>query len=188
MSPFADPHLFVSGNLALNFIGTAQERRTTFIERLTSAADLGEWTVAAGILDTAPDCAGALEPALRLREAAWRLMQVAVHGAPLADADADRRLLNRHAHGDLPELTLRADGSVTRGGAIDSALTAIARSAVELLGGPERERLKECGRDACTRLYLDTSRGGSRRWCDMAVCGNRAKGKAFRARNTDPEG
>ena len=36
MSSFADPHLFVSGNLALNFIGTAQERRTTFIERLTS--------------------------------------------------------------------------------------------------------------------------------------------------------
>ncbi|MFD7845230.1 CGNR zinc finger domain-containing protein [Nocardia sp. NPDC059764] len=186
MSSFADPHLFVSGNLALNFIGTAQERRTTFIERLTSAADLGEWTVAAGILDTAPDCADALEPALRLREAAWRLMQATLHGEPLADAD--RRLLNRHAHGDLPELTLRADGSVTRDGAIESALTAIARSAVELLGGPERERLKECGRDACTRLYLDTSRGGSRRWCDMAVCGNRAKGKAFRARNADPEG
>ncbi|MEU1210284.1 ABATE domain-containing protein [Nocardia sp. NPDC005825] len=186
MSSFADPHLFVSGNLALNFIGTVGERRTTFIERITSAADLGEWTVAAGILDTAPDCGDALEPARRLREAAWRLMQATLHGKPLADAD--RRLLNRHAHGDLPELTLRADGSVTRGGTIESALTAIARSAVELLGGPERERLKECGRDACTRLYLDTSRGGSRRWCDMAVCGNRAKGKAFRARNADAEG
>ncbi|MFE2956337.1 CGNR zinc finger domain-containing protein [Nocardia tengchongensis] len=183
MSTFADPHLFVSGNLALNFIGTAQERRTTYRELLTGTDELGEWVVAAGILDTAPDCADALEPALRLREAAWRLMQATLHGDPLADAD--RRLLNRHAHAAAPELTLRADGRVRRDGTIDSALTAVARSAIELLAGPDRALLKECGRDACTRLYLDTSRGGSRRWCDMAVCGNRAKGKAFRARNTD---
>ncbi|MGW4353522.1 CGNR zinc finger domain-containing protein [Nocardia sp. NPDC004582] len=185
MSSFADPHLFVSGNLALNFIGTAKERRTSFIELLTTATELGEWVVAAGILDTAPDCSDALEPALRLREAAWRLMLATLHGHP--PADADRRLLNRRAHDAAPELTLLPDGRVRRAGTIDTALTAIARSAIELLGGPDRERLKECGRDACTRLYLDTSRGGSRRWCDMTVCGNRAKGKAFRARNADTE-
>ncbi|MFE3191383.1 CGNR zinc finger domain-containing protein [Nocardia sp. NPDC059240] len=184
MSSFADPHLFVSGNLALNFIGTAHERRTTFIERLNTDADLGEWAVAAGILDTPPDCEGALDRALALREAAWRVMVATLDGEPLADTD--RRLLNRHARETPPELSLRPDGTVRRGGTIDSALAAIARSALELLGGPDRERLKECGRDACTRLYLDTSRGGSRRWCDMAVCGNRAKSKAFRARGTEP--
>ncbi|AYF76066.1 hypothetical protein D7D52_22000 [Nocardia yunnanensis] len=183
MSDFADPHLFVSGNLALNFIGTAQERRTTFIELLGGDAELGEWVVAAGILDTAPDPTGALERALRLREAAWRVMLAVLHGEPCADAD--RRLLNRHARDTAPELSLRPDGSVRRSGTIDSALAAIAVSAIELLGGPDRARLKECGRDACTRLYLDTSRGGSRRWCDMAVCGNRAKSKAFRARGAE---
>ncbi|GAB0104073.1 CGNR zinc finger domain-containing protein [Nocardia sp. JMUB6875] len=183
MTTFADPHLFVSGNLALNFIGTRQERRTTGIELLTGDAELGEWVVAAGILDTAPDCTGALAPALRLREAAWRIMLATLNGEPAADAD--RRLLNRHAHDAPPELTLRADGTVQRSGTVEAALAAVARSAIELLGGPDRERLKECGRDACTRLYLDTSRGGSRRWCDMAVCGNRAKSKAFRVRNTE---
>ncbi|MVU79989.1 hypothetical protein GPX89_22430 [Nocardia sp. ET3-3] len=184
MSTFTDPHLFVSGNLALNFIGTVGERRTNRIERLTTADELGEWVVAAEILDTAPDCADALDRATALREAAWRTMQTVLRGEPL-DA-ADRALLESHARDTLPELTLTADGAVRRGGTIDSALAAIARSAIELLGSPDRDRLKECGRDACTRLYLDTSRGGSRRWCDMAVCGNRAKSKAFRARNTEP--
>ncbi|WP_405487131.1 CGNR zinc finger domain-containing protein [Nocardia sp. NBC_00511] len=184
MSTF-DPHLFVSGDLALNFIGTVAERRTTFEDRLTGPGDLGAWFVAAGLLDTAPDAtADDLETAVRLREATWRLMLAALASDPFADAD--RRLVNRHAQQPLPELTLRADGSVRRGGTVDSALAAIARAAVELLGGPDRELLKECGRDACTRLYLDTSRGGSRRWCDMAVCGNRAKSKAFRARGTEP--
>ncbi|MGW5111624.1 CGNR zinc finger domain-containing protein [Nocardia sp. NPDC004123] len=186
MSTFADPHLFVSGNLALNFIGTAQERRTTFIDRLSTDDELAEWVTAAGILDTAPDCTGARTRAVNLREAAWRLMLATLDGEPAADAD--RRLVNRHAHDTAPELTLRADGSVHRSGTLDSALAAVARSAIELLGSPDRDRIKECGRDACTRLYIDTSRGGSRRWCDMAVCGNRAKSKAFRARNTEPAG
>lgn len=186
MSSFADPHLFVSGNLALNFIGTAQERRTTYRELLTTDDELAEWVTAAGILDTTPDATGALTRAVKLREAAWRLMLATLDGRPITDAD--RRLVNQHAHDSLPELTLRADGSVHRGGTLDSALAAIARSAIELLGGPDRERIKECGRDACTRLYIDTSRGGSRRWCDMAICGNRAKSKAFRARNTEPAG
>ncbi|MEC3914278.1 CGNR zinc finger domain-containing protein [Nocardia sp. CDC160] len=182
MSISGDPHLFVSGNLALNFIGTAQERRSTYIERLATEADLGEWAVAAGVLDTAPDCTGALDRAKALREAAWRIMQAELHGEGPAAADA--ALVNRHAADRVPDLTLRPDGTVTRTGTIDSALAAIARSALELLGGPDRERIKECGRSECSRLYLDTSRGGSRRWCDMAVCGNRAKIKAYRARNT----
>ncbi|RJO76891.1 CGNR zinc finger domain-containing protein [Nocardia panacis] len=35
------------------------------------------------------------------------------------------------------------------------------------------------------RRYLDTSRGNARRWCDMTICGNRAKSAAFRARHGD---
>ncbi|WP_245560246.1 CGNR zinc finger domain-containing protein [Nocardia asiatica] len=33
---------------------------------------------------------------------------------------------------------------------------------------------------------MDTSRGGSRRWCDVTLCGNRAKSAAFRARHGGP--
>ncbi|WP_067532861.1 CGNR zinc finger domain-containing protein [Nocardia crassostreae] len=175
---------FVSGNLTLDFIGTVKGRRSYAADLLETPADLGSWTIAAGLLDREPDCdAATLKQGVRLREAVYR-MALAAMGGP-AVADADRALVNSLAHGPLPEITLRADGGVRRIGDADSALAEIARSAVELFGGPDRDRIKECGRPECTRLYIDTSRGGSRRWCDMTVCGNRAKSAAFRARHTE---
>jgi predicted RNA-binding Zn ribbon-like protein len=42
--------------------------------------------------------------------------------------------------------------------------------------------LKECGRESCTRLYVDRSRGARRTWCGMDECGNRVKAAAYRAR------
>ncbi|WP_433712603.1 CGNR zinc finger domain-containing protein [Nocardia sp. CA-084685] len=175
---------FVSGNLALDFAGTVKARATTFDDLLTTAADLDEWLLAADLLDTTPHCdAATLDLAVRLREAAYRLASAAVHGEPFADVN--REIVNELASRDLPRLTLRSDATITRHGGPDAALAAIARSAIEMLGGPERGLIKECGRDECTRLYLDTSRGKSRRWCDMTICGNRAKSAAFRARHTD---
>jgi predicted RNA-binding Zn ribbon-like protein len=43
-------------------------------------------------------------------------------------------------------------------------------------------RVKACPGPDCGWVFRDRSRNGSRRWCDMAECGNRAKGAAFRAR------
>jgi predicted RNA-binding Zn ribbon-like protein len=43
-------------------------------------------------------------------------------------------------------------------------------------------RLKACHRDACQWVYWDASRNRSARWCTMSICGNRAKGAAFRTR------
>lgn len=39
-------------------------------------------------------------------------------------------------------------------------------------------RVRRCGRDGCVLVFLDTSKNGTRRWCDMAVCGNRVKAAA----------
>ncbi|WP_327094934.1 CGNR zinc finger domain-containing protein [Nocardia vinacea] len=175
---------FVSGNLALDFAGTVKARATTFDDFLTTPADLDEWLLAADLLDTTPHCdATTLDQAVRLREAGYRLALAAARDEPFADAD--RKIVNELAGGQLPRLTLRSDATITRHGDPDAALAAIARSAIEMLGGPERGLIKECGRDECTRLYLDTSRGKSRRWCDMTICGNRAKSAAFRARHVD---
>ncbi|WP_067695228.1 CGNR zinc finger domain-containing protein [Nocardia jejuensis] len=185
MSHFDDPHFFVSGNLALNFIGTLSGRRAEQRDMVRTPAALGDWIRASGLLDRAPECDDAtVGDAATLREAAYRLAQAAMAGE--AFPDADRRLVNTVARGGIPEATLRPDGTVHHTGSAAHALAAIARSAVELLGGAERERIKECGREGCTRLYIDTSRGGSRRWCDMTVCGNRAKSAAFRARHAEP--
>ena len=52
---------------------------------------------------------------------------------------------------------------------------ATARSALKLVCHPQPERLKICPN--CEWLFLDKSKNRSRNWCDMAVCGNRAKAR-----------
>jgi len=42
--------------------------------------------------------------------------------------------------------------------------------------------VRRCADPRCTRVFLDTSRNGTRRWCDMGTCGNRAKAARHRAR------
>jgi len=64
-------------------------------------------------------------------------------------------------------------------------LLAVARSAAELLTSPEAERLKLCDAHDCGWLFVDASRNRSRRWCEMAECGNRAKVRRFRERHGD---
>ena len=48
-----------------------------------------------------------------------------------------------------------------------------AMSAIRLLGSAQMRRVRAC--PVCDWLFLDKSRNGSRRWCDMAICGNRTK-------------
>jgi predicted RNA-binding Zn ribbon-like protein len=45
----------------------------------------------------------------------------------------------------------------------------------------DRSRVRRCGRQGCVLLFFDTSKNGTRRWCDMAVCGNRVKAAAHYA-------
>ncbi|HXB57377.1 MAG TPA: CGNR zinc finger domain-containing protein, partial [Vicinamibacteria bacterium] len=59
----------------------------------------------------------------------------------------------------------------------DRVLWPVIQSAGELLTSPARERLRECAAPNCAWLFLDASRNRSRRWCDMSVCGNRAKAR-----------
>jgi predicted RNA-binding Zn ribbon-like protein len=58
----------------------------------------------------------------------------------------------------------------------------IARSAAELLISPWRERVRECPGAHCGWLFLDLTKNRSRRWCEMEVCGSRAKMQRYRAR------
>jgi predicted RNA-binding Zn ribbon-like protein len=59
-------------------------------------------------------------------------------------------------------------------------ITAIALSALELLGSSAIDQVSACPGVGCGWLFLD--RSGRRRWCSMAVCGNRAKVRRFAAR------
>jgi predicted RNA-binding Zn ribbon-like protein len=78
-------------------------------------------------------------------------------------------------------LTLTVDGRDPRLGgtdALEEVMGSVAR--LGILG--QLERVKICPADDCLWAFYDTSRNGSRHWCSMAVCGNRAKARAHRAR------
>jgi predicted RNA-binding Zn ribbon-like protein len=57
---------------------------------------------------------------------------------------------------------------------------ACARSVMRFMDQKLVSRLKSC--PSCHWLYLDNSKNQSRQWCDMRVCGNRAKARTFYAR------
>jgi predicted RNA-binding Zn ribbon-like protein len=48
-------------------------------------------------------------------------------------------------------------------------------------------RLKVCANEECQQAFYDASRNRSGRWCSMAVCGNRMKGRAYRSRHAGRE-
>lgn len=58
---------------------------------------------------------------------------------------------------------------------LDPILWPIVRSAAELLTSDQRGLIRECEGEECTWLFLDHSKNRTRRWCDMDICGNRAK-------------
>lgn len=186
----------VGGRPCLDFANTvgSAEGELRGQERLETYADLVEWcarvelfgrTEAARLLDEAtrrPEDAGrVLESARRLREAIYRTFSAVVHdGEPEA---ADVEILNGVLAEGMARRRLRPGefgfcwSWAEAPDDLDWVLWPIAYSAAELLTSTDLERVKECGSDACTWLFLDLSRNHSRRWCDMSDCGNRAKAR-----------
>jgi predicted RNA-binding Zn ribbon-like protein len=84
---------------------------------------------------------------------------------------------DRHRH----ELPLDAPGPIER---LRLALAATALDATRL----DRSRIRRCSSPRCVLLFYDTTKNRSRRWCDMAACGNRAKVNAHyrRAKHREP--
>ena len=65
---------------------------------------------------------------------------------------------------------------------VEAALGPIALAAVRLFTEGDFHRIRECGGHACGWLFYDRSKNNRRRWCEMEVCGNRAKQKRLAAR------
>jgi predicted RNA-binding Zn ribbon-like protein len=66
---------------------------------------------------------------------------------------------------------------------LDWLLAAIARSAAEIIVEGAQARMRICANSACGLLFSDKSRTRRRRWCSMAVCGNRHKVASFARRH-----
>ena len=65
---------------------------------------------------------------------------------------------------------------------LDRVLWEVARAASRLLTSPRLARVHACEAADCRWWFLDDSKNGSRRWCDMKICGNREKLRRFRER------
>jgi predicted RNA-binding Zn ribbon-like protein len=131
----------------------------------------------------------ATRAARSLREALYGIFSAQAHGRAVPDRDLEG--LNEALGEVLPNLRLDPRGASLAwgwrrdGDALTRPLWSIARAAAELLTREPSAPVRECGGTECTWLFLDHSRGRSRRWCSMASCGNREKARRHYRRTRD---
>ncbi|MCX4091697.1 CGNR zinc finger domain-containing protein [Nocardia sp. alder85J] len=174
-----------AGRLCLDFLRTLRHRGAPGeTDELPDAAALAAWITRCGPCPALPDPA-AVDTARRLREAVHTLIACARATGPASGPPATRTLLNDLAAGKPPAPHLDSRGHLhwTASDPTAATLTLIARDALDLVTAADLlPRLRVCeGRD-CQALFLDLSRPGTRRWCSMGTCGNRAKKQALRER------
>jgi predicted RNA-binding Zn ribbon-like protein len=174
----------IADRLALDFVATVSERGTTNLERLTTPADLADWIEQADLLDRRLSITdGQLKEAKKLREAIYAMVTAWTRGA--SPADRQRRIVNAAAAISPPTAALTRDGRVVRDGDFGSALTLLARDAIDLADSADLALVRWCADPYCTRAFVDRSRGHRRRWCGMRGCGDRAKAAAYRRRQRE---
>lgn len=201
---------FDSGRICLDLVATGPVGGTPRArEQLEGPARLADWLTAARLVPpgtalTALDATW-LTRFRELRADVERLMaaQLALREAAV-DPDtvqpgspdhgyALERVNSLAAQAPPGPRAVRGEGGAlvrTLSAAPDCAglLAVVARDAVDLLTDPvARSALRRCAGDACHRLYLDTSRGGRRRWCSGEVCGNRERVARHRRRTAAGE-
>jgi predicted RNA-binding Zn ribbon-like protein len=121
----------------------------------------------------------ALQDAIRLREALYEVFTAVLEhrGVPQNAMVILNQALSAGAdHLRLMEKQRRFRWDwLAAQGALHVMLWPVARSAAELLVSGDLDRVRQCASTTCAWLFLDTSRNGRRRWCDMKTCGNRVK-------------
>ncbi len=200
-TPGDDLFELTGGRLCLDFANTLDERPTDHRrERLRDYGDLLDWAVQAGSLSRGEASAlrehatrhprevvAALDRARKLRESLFAIFSAIAHQRPVPSGDL--ATLNEHVPETFGGRTLERDHGrlvwswrAARSPHLDRVLWAVVLSAAELLTSPDLDRVRECEGAGCAWLFLDTSKNRTRRWCDMSVCGNRAKARRHYAR------
>ena len=190
----------VAGKLALDFANTESGRGgSEHHDHLQSAADLVAWAAHAEIIgerdaaqarrmikDQTKPSRHLIARGRILREMIYQINSSVVAGKPPA-----KKLLHSlnatHAkmlatatltpHGDNYGWAWHPGYDLTA-----AILGPIALSALNLLLDADLSRIKQCHGNHCGWLFYDGTKNKSRQWCDMSVCGNRAKASALRAR------
>jgi predicted RNA-binding Zn ribbon-like protein len=173
-------------------------------ETLTSLAGLAEWLQrSAGIYAGAfgdmdnwsrahPRAAAHnFVQAIEIREALYRMFRAVAAGKAVREADFAvlQRALQQAPARNRPVRSVKGYGwdvgDVRRTPA--HLLAPVLWSAADLLLANSRMSIRQCANGECLWLFLDESKNGTRRWCDMAACGNRAKARRHYLRTKDPK-
>lgn len=172
--------------LCLRFVDTVGNRLGSSPDDYWKApSDVARWLAARGLLGSEVRLTEAdRERAVGLRDAIFELLTA----HPPVDAQLD--WFNGELTEALGKLELSPDGKLVlvESRPFERALMLVALSAANLATGELAGRVRRCADPECGWLFLDRSKNRSRRWCDMADCGNRAKARRFQERRRESRG
>lgn len=181
---------FIGGNPAIDLTNTVFTRHMSADDNdlLNSPPDIGNWFQFAGLATKTQANAISgiaipefLENVRQLRETSFSVFDALARDNP-PPPDALGLLFEQAAEGFLSRrFSLRATHSTPEIARFDDPkgiVAFLAAISVEASIVLPRQRLHACPR--CGWLFVDTSRGGRRRWCSMQTCGNREKASRHR--------
>ncbi len=191
------PPLLLADERALDFLNSFALPDTQRLEWLGDGAGLLGWLAAAGLAPPEavtrfggnPSALDAVAAQARdLRE--WFRGFVARYAGAAVPGSAEPELapLNTLLAQDASCLRVECHGAalavrrVRDWNAPAALLQPVAESIAELLSGPGLATVRHCEGAGCSLWFRDVSARQTRRWCSMALCGNRAKAAAHRAK------
>lgn len=205
MSHQLPPAMFLADALGLDFLNSIATPIDTPVDWLPDGDGLLSWLAQAGMVPETvlAEMRGRAMPgeldsvaaqARGLRD--WfRGFVQSRKGRPLAaDALQELQPLNRLLERDegfsqiIPSGGGLALGPSRRWRSPDSLLLPIAEAMARLVCEEDFTHVKACEGPVCTLMFVDHTRGHARRWCSMALCGNRAKQAAHRHRQKEKRG
>lgn len=180
----------VGEHLALDVLNTqARTPSGEAIEYWHSGDDVLRWLEQQGAISTlagaAVDGGALLLQAKALRALARRLIVQRKEGGGTADPSGLNEYL--HAYRSTPHLERDGEGNlilarIACGDTTASRLGPVAEAVAELLVEADFSLVKQCEHPECILWFYDRTRAHRRRWCSMALCGNRQKASRFRKR------
>ncbi|MFJ3716626.1 CGNR zinc finger domain-containing protein [Streptomyces sp. NPDC090057] len=174
-----DPRPLTGEPLALDLLNTRWNRDGAPQDLLDGTDGLAVWLADNGLDGEHPADEHVLRHLRQAREALGAAVDGSLEeGAPLVDAVL--------AHGRI-RARLTGEGAFEEPEFADASWAPAWLAARDYLDLLDRapDRIRRCAHEACVLHFFDTSRNGTRRWCSMASCGNRAKASRHYARSKE---
>jgi predicted RNA-binding Zn ribbon-like protein len=176
-------------HLALDLLNTQARENGEAVDFWADGDAVAAWLARQGVVPAAGekvDGARLLADATALRTLARTLIGRRREGKKV-DIDALNAYL--HAYLSAPELARDADGNLVlartaRGDTVASLLGPVAEAVAQLLVEGDVALIRQCEHPDCILWFYDRTKAHKRRWCSMALCGNRYKAAQFRKKNS----